>query len=94
MTVENVSTTLVTNVNKSGDKQSRINKHEKREKKGLTIKGDSDRIAKLSQRDGAEKRRKPPDRGKRAGAGRRTERGRDEKRFEKIKKVLYKANSR
>ena len=81
------------NVNNKGSEISRFNKHKKSGKKGLTLPPDSDRIAKLSQRDGAEKRRKPPDRGKRAGAGRRTERGRDEKRFEKIKKVLDKANS-
>ena len=46
------------NVNNKGSEISRFNKHKKSGKKGLTLPPDSDRIAKLSQRDGAEKAQK------------------------------------
>ena len=81
-------TTLVTIVNNRGRQISRINKHKKSRKKGLTLPPDSDRIAKLSQRDGAEKaqkaarKREKSWRGKAAGAKR--ERKNLEKRWKKF----------
>ena len=87
-------TTLVTIVNNRGRQISRINKHKKSRKKGLTLPPDSDRIAKLSQRDGVEKaqkaarKREKSWRGKAAGAKRERK-----KSWKKMKKVLDKANS-
>jgi hypothetical protein len=74
-------TTLVTIVNNRGRQISRINKHKKSRKKGLTLPPDSDRIAKLSQRDGAGRAQKAAQERKKSWRGKASGAKASEKRF-------------